>query len=134
MKGKFTMKNFLIGFLLAIVLLIVGACVFFFATPLGKSIYNQWQYSLEKVDEKTYETQKEVEGVCRAMIASYTQDKMIYEQYKDSNVEEERSWANSAKIRANNTASTYNNYILENSYVWNDNVPNDIAMKLEYLE
>lgn len=134
MKGKHGMKNFLIGFLLAIVLLIVGACVFFFMTPTGKSIYNQWQYSLNKVDEQTYEAQKEVEGTCRAMIASYTQDKILYEQYKDSDVEEERSWANNAKIRANNTASTYNNYMLENSYVWKDNVPSDIAMKLEYLE
>lgn len=134
MKGKHGMKNFLIGFLLAIVLLIVGACVFFFMTPTGKALYNQWQYSLNKVDEQTYEAQKKVEGTCRAMIASYTQDKMLYEQYKDSDVEEERSWANNAKIRANNTASTYNNYILENSYVWKNNVPSDIAMKLEYLE
>ena len=134
MKGKKVMKNFLIGFLLAIVLIIVGACVFLFVTPTGKNIYNQWIYSLEKVDEKTYETQKEVEGVCRAMIASYTQDKMIYEQYKDSEVAEERSWANNAKIRANNTAATYNNYILENSFVWQDNVPSDIATELEYIE
>ena len=68
------------------------------------------------------------------MIASYTQDKMIYEQYKDSEVAEERSWANNAKIRANNTAATYNNYILENSFVWQDNVPSDIATELEYIE
>lgn len=29
---------------------------------------------------------------------------------------------------------TYNNFILENSYVWSGNVPSDIQVKLLYLE
>ena len=37
-------------------------------------------------------------------------------------------------LRANRTAATYNTYILENSFVWADNVPEDIDMKLPYLE
>ena len=41
---------------------------------------------------------------------------------------------NNAKTRANNTASTYNNYILKNSYVWKDNIPSDIKTKLDYVE
>ena len=48
--------------------------------------------------------------------------------------EEKQSWAEQAKMRANRTASTYNNYILENSYVWSGNVPNDIDSELDYLE
>lgn len=44
-----------------------------------------------------------------------------------------RHWAAQAKMRANRTASTYNNYILENKYVWRDNVSNDIYMELPYL-
>lgn len=108
-------------------------CIFLFATPMGKSIVNQYDYSMEKVDEKTYENQKEVEDACRALIASYNTDKLTYEQYKDSSNSEERSWANNAKIRANQTASTYNNYILKNSFVWKDNVPDDICDKLEYI-
>lgn len=128
------MKKFLCGVTVTILIAIIGGCIFLFATPSGKALYNEWQYSLDKTDEQTYENQKEVEDTCRAMIASYTQDKLIYEQYKDSTVDEERSWANSAKIRANNTASTYNNYILKNSYVWQGNVPTDIFMTLEYLE
>ena len=91
-------------------------------------------YGLEKVDEKNYENRKQVEDTCRAMIASYNQDKLVYEQYKDSTVQEERSWANNAKIRANNTASTYNAYILKNSYVWADNVPSDIKMELPIIQ
>lgn len=114
--------------------ILIGLLVYFTAVPSGRAVVNQWKYSLEKVDEKTYENQKEVEDTCRAMISSYTQDKLVYEQYKDSEDDEERSWANNAKIRANNTAATYNNYILKNSYVWKDNVPSDIYMNLEYLE
>lgn len=128
------MKKFLCGVAVTILIAIIGGCIFLFATPSGRALYNEWQYSLDKTDEQTYENQKEVEDTCRAMIASYTQDKLIYEQYKDSTVDEERSWANNAKIRANNTASTYNNYILKNIYVWQGNVPTDIYMTLEYLE
>lgn len=120
---------------LIIILLVVaiGLTIFFTLTPTGKAIINEWKYGLEKTDEKTYENQKEVEDTCRAMIASYTQDKLVYEQYKDSDNPDEISWANNAKIRANNTAATYNNYILKNSYVWKGNVPSDIYMTLSYI-
>lgn len=128
MKKFFTILGISVFFIL-----IVGLPIFFSATKIGKTIWNNWRYGLEEVDEKTYENQKEVEDTCRAMIASYTQDKLVYEQYKDSEVEEERSWANNAKIRANNTAATYNNYILKNNYVWQENVPSDIYMELGYL-
>lgn len=89
---------------------------------------------MEKVDEKNYDNQKDVENTCRAMISSYNSDKLIYEQYKDSLNAEEKGWANSAKIRANQTASTYNNYILKNSFVWQNNIPNDIFMELQYIQ
>lgn len=128
------MKKFWIGFTIAIAVIIIGLCIFFFATPPGRNIINQWHYSLEKTDEKTYETQKEVEDTCRSMIASYEADKLIYEQYKDSAVAEERSWANNAKVRANQTATTYNNYILKNSFVWSGNVPPDIKQTLEIIK
>ena len=128
------MKTALAVIVTFLLVVIIGFTIFFTLTPSGKSIINKWKYSLEKTDEKTYENQKEVEDTCRAMIASYTQDKLVYEQYKDSTAEEERSWANNAKIRANNTAATYNNYILKNSYVWKGNVPSDIYMTLAYLE
>ena len=127
-------KYFAVLGITVLILLIVGLPIYFGLTKSGRAVWNEWRYGLEKVDEKTYENQKEIEDTCRAMIASYTQDKLIYEQYKDSEVEEERSWANNAKIRANNTASIYNNYILKNSYVWKGNVPSDIYMSLEYLK
>ena len=68
------------------------------------------------------------------MIASYETDKLTYEQYKNSEKEEKQSWALQAKMRANQTAFNYNNYILQNAHVWKDNVPSDIEMELPIIE
>lgn len=104
-------------------------------TPAGRAVWNTWFTQVQKADDSTrYETMKKVEDTCRSMIASYESDKLTYEQYNDSENEEKQSWAEQAKMRANRTASTYNNYILENSYVWEGNVPNDIDDQLDYLE
>lgn len=96
---------------------------------------NQVEYVDQKIDDATnYETRKTVEDSCRAMIASYEADKLTYEQYKDSENDEQRSWADQAKMRANRTASNYNNYILKNSYVWSGNIPEDILAELPIIE
>ena len=58
----------------------------------------------------------------------------MYEQYKDSEDEEQRGWAAAAKLRANKAAVTYNEYFLKNSYVFEDNIPSDIRMRLDILE
>ena len=111
-----------------------GISVFFGATPAGKVIWNNWFHAVQKVDDDTnYKTRKKVEDTCRSMIASYNSDRLTYEQYKDSDNEEKQSWAEQAKMRANKTASTYNNYILKNSYVWEDNIPSDIYMALDFI-
>lgn len=100
----------------------------------GTGYGNTVEYVDRKIDDATnYETKKKVEDTCRSMIASYESDKLTYEQYKDSDNEEKQSWAEQAKMRANKTASTYNNYILENSFVWENNVPSDIFTNLNYL-
>ena len=117
-----------------IIVLVVGAGIFFGVTPAGRGVWNNWFHTVQEVDDRTnYDTIKKVEDTCRAMIATYEADRLMYEQYKDSDDEEEQDWAAQAKMRANRTASTYNNYILENNYVWADNVPNDIYMELPYL-
>ena len=95
----------------------------------------QVEYVDQKIDDATnYETRKTVEDSCRAMIASYEADKLTYEQYKDSENDEQRSWADQAKMRANRTAANYNNYILKNSYVWSGNIPEDILAELPIIE
>ena len=109
--------------------------LYFAATPSGRAAWNTYFSAVQKVDDATnYKTKKHVEDTCRAMIASYESDKLTYEQYKDSDNEEKQSWAEQAKMRANKTASTYNNYILKNSYVWDGNIPSDIMNKLDYIE
>lgn len=57
-----------------------------------------------------------------------------YKQYKDSENEEKQSWAEQAKMRANKTAASYNEYVLKNSFVWNDNIPSDIRTSLPFVE
>ena len=119
----------------AIAAVCVGLILFFAANPFGVMAWNSWFGLVQRADDDTnYETLKQVEDTCRSMIASYEADRLTYEQYKNSEDDEQQSWAEQAKMRANRTASTYNNYILENSYVWSGNVPNDIDSELNYLE
>lgn len=128
--------NKTIAIIISVVLIIIiGMTIFFCATPMGKTIWNNWFHAVQKADDDTnYNTLKKVEDTCRSMIASYNSDKLTYEQYKDSDNEEKQSWAEQAKMRANKTASTYNHYILKNEYVWKGNVPSDIYMTLPYIE
>lgn len=135
MKNKIVMASLKIALITIIVIAALFAIGYFGCTPAGRATWNNWFHAVQKADDATnYETKKKVEDSCRAMIASYNSDKLVYEQYKDSDNEEKQSWAEQAKMRANKTASTYNNYILKNSYVWEDNIPYDITMKLEYIE
>ena len=123
---------FTVAAVLGSLLLIFGIC---YMTPNGRAAINTYFHGVQKADDLTrYETKKEVEDSCRAMISSYESDRLTYEQYKDSDNEDMRGWGEQAKMRANKTASTYNNYVLKNSYVWSGNIPADILEKLEYLE
>lgn len=121
----------LVVVLAAIIILIsVSGC-----TPVGVAVWNGYDYALHKTDDATnYHTIKKVEDSCRAMISSYESDRLVYEQYRNSDNEEKQSWAEQAKMRANKTAATYNNYVLENNFVWSGNVPDDIRRELAYLE
>ena len=113
----------------------IGLGLFFVVNPFGVMAWNFWFGLVQTADDATnYETLKQVEDTCRSMIASYEADKLTYEQYQNSEDSEARSWAAQAKMRANRTASTYNNYILENSYVWSNNIPEDIDSELHYIE
>lgn len=118
---------------LAVILILV--MIYFLVVPAGRIAFNRWQYSLHKIDDAiVYQTRKQVEDTCRAMIASYTTDKLKYEQYADSDSAERRGWGEQAKMRANQTAASYNEYVLKNSYVFQGNVPADIKTELEYLK
>ena len=123
-------KN-LITFVLAMILLVF---VLWAVTPTGRARVNEYFFGIQKADDATrYTTQKKVEDTCRAAIASYTSDKLIYEQYKDNDNPEKQSWAEQARIRANKTAASYNEYVLKNSFVWAGSIPADIQKELPYI-
>ena len=128
------MEKFIACLITLAIVLVIGLPIYFGATPSGKATWNNWFHKVQEVDDNTnYKTLKKVEDTCRAMISSYEADKLVYEQFKDSESQEERNWASQAKMRANKTASSYNNYILKNSYVWQNNIPSDIKMTLSNI-
>lgn len=95
---------------------------------------NKVEWVDQKIEDRTsYDTMKKVEDTCRSMIASYKTDKATYDMYKTSDNEEKQSWVEQAKMRANKTANTYNEYILKNSYVWEGNIPEDIDRSLQII-
>jgi hypothetical protein len=128
-------KSVIAALIVLVCILIIGLPIYFTATPSGVSAWNNWFGTVQKADDDTnYETLKRVEDTCRSMISSYNSDKLIYEQYKDSDDEEKQNWAEQAKMRANKTANTYNNYILKNDYIWQNNIPADIYRELPYID
>ena len=121
--------------LTAILIALVLMAAFFCITPVGVALRNSYGFAVQKVDDATrYETRKKVEDACRAMIANYEADRISYEQYKQSDDAEKQGWAEQAKMRANRTAASYNEYYLKNSFVWSGAVPSDIKGSLPYLE
>ena len=121
--------------LTAILIALVLVVAFFCITPVGVALRNSYGFAVQKVDDATrYETRKKVEDACRAMIANYEADRISYEQYKQSDDAEKQGWAEQAKMRANRTAASYNEYYLKNSFVWSGAVPSDIRGSLPYLE
>ena len=118
---------------IALCIILVGGIIFFGFTPGGRSIWNEYTHSMKKADENQYENRKEVEDTARAMISTYKSAVDTYNLYKDSDDPEKQSWAEQARMSANRTANSYNEYILKNSYVWEDNIPDDIDYKLPIL-
>jgi len=106
-------------------------------TPGGIEFYNTYLKSLKKADlNSNFESAKKAEDTARAMMASYNMDKANYESLKTiSNpapidLEEIKNY----KIRLNQTAATYNEFMLKNSFVWKDNIPSDIKQKLDFVQ
>lgn len=115
-------------------IVLIFALIAVLFTVIGRGIWNRNMWFVQKTDDRTrYSTMKKVEDTCRAMVASYTSDKMIFEMYQGSTDKHEKEISNEARIRANKTVATYNEYILKNSYVWNGNIPHDIYTELEYI-
>ena len=128
------LKGVGVAFVVVLVIIVISLASSSFGW-LNTWFSNKVNYINQRIDDATnYETIKKVEDTCRLMIASYQADKITYEQYKESDNTEKQSWAEQAKMRANRTAASYNEYILSNSFIWRENVPDDIFEQLLYLE
>lgn len=115
--------------------IVLGIVLAFLATPAGVILINSHAGIMKRADDLTnYRTKKEVEDSCRALMVSYQNDRLIYEQFKDSEKPEEVTWANSAKMRANKSAVTYNEYYLKNRFVFSGNIPEDLKEELEIIK
>lgn len=120
--------------IVAIVIAIVLVVIVTWLVVPARKLENKVDYTVHKIDEESrYSLLKSVEDTCRAMIVSYQSDVLTYRQYKDSVEAEKQSWAENARMRANRTAATYNEYMRKNNYVWSNNIPADINEKLEYI-
>lgn len=120
-------------------LIIVAVCsialILFILAPEIAGIFNRKEYEVQKVIDVTdYDTLKKIEDTALNMITNYASDKLFYEQYANSTVAEERSWAVQAKMRANRTVAMYNIYITENHYLWKDGLPDNLRVKLSIIE
>ena len=105
--------------------------LFFSATAIGRTLWNTYWHDIEKADDNTsYENRKKVEDTARSYISSYNADVDIYNTYCNDENENMRSYAESARIRAIQTANSYNDYLQKNSYVWADNMPDDLPNTL----
>lgn len=125
-------QSFILGIVAAICLILVFWGVF---TPSGRAHFNKYDATIEDADYNTkYKNTREIEETLRSYVASYEADKIIYETNKDAEDKESAALATAAKNRANRTAATYNQFYLKNSYIWEDNIPDDIQSELEYLE
>lgn len=119
--------------IIIVILFTVGLCLKL--TSFVREVTNKVEYQVNKIDEVTsYTLLKKVEDTCRSLIVSYQVDRLYYDQYKNSIDTKQWQWAQSAKMRANKTATQYNEYILKNTYLWKDNIPTDIEYQLEIIE
>ena len=115
--------------------LLFGILIWFVLTPEGIKEVNEYEAQLKDTDYNTdYDSVREIEETLRSYMASYEADRIIYETNKNNTDKESVALANAAKSRANRTAATYNQFYLKNSYIWKDNIPEDIKSELEYIQ
>lgn len=124
------------GILGTLAVMVLGGLLFagiYYAANIRYAV-NRWQFNIQKADDVSrYSTLRKVEDEARAMMASYFTDRIIYNQYKDSESPVERSWGEQARIRANRAAQVYNEFMRKNSFVWKDAIPDDLHQNLEAI-
>ena len=116
---------FVVGVMLITALIV--SIVFFGLTPMGRTIWHQYRFGGDSI---TPEQRQEVEDTCRAMIASWEADLQTYKDLKDT----DKDGAEVARLSANKTADMYNEYLLMNSYVFGETLPDGIYAVIANIE
>ena len=125
MKGKDMNKVFVLV-VVFILVVIIGVVVYFGLIPSGIEKWNGFRYK----DTITAEMKKEVENTCLSMIASWETDAQTYKENKGI----DETVANEARMSANKTAESYNDYILKNGYVFGETLPEGVYAVIEPIE
>ena len=83
-----------------------------------------------KIDDSVKEEDKNaVAEECRKMIVAWEADEAVYLESKD--IDPER--AEEARMSANKTAESYNEYLAKHEYVFNGKLPEDIYAAIELI-
>ena len=116
---------------------IIGFIVVILAIVFGPSIVrsvNDWRADMDVAHYETdLDTLVQLEDRARATVSQWIAAYTRYEQFKDSDDREERNWANSAQMQANNLAATYNTFMLEHSATWVRGIPDGLQERLPLL-
>ena len=104
--------------IVAVMIPLLVIVVLFSVSPDLRRVWNQWRFNVQVADDQTdYANLRRVEEQALASISTWEGAYRLWRQHKDSDVQEERNWANGAMTRANNTAATFNTMLLENSFL-----------------
>lgn len=114
--------NLAVGIVVIVaVLIVLGSALALISAifrPLNIVFWNELDYQAQKADDaSSYEKRKEVETSALAYITNYEMYKSNYEAYKDSDRPGDQIYARDQRAMANKTASAYNTYFQENSFI-----------------
>lgn len=111
-----------------------AALALYFARPAIVAFTNKEDAKVIEAHNKTSaKVKKQVEDTARAHMATYTSDKLAYENIKNSKDPDDKYIARSYLTRMNTSASIFNEYMRKNSHVWEGNIPSDIDIELPYV-
>lgn len=127
------------GTIIAIVLIaFIGFQIYINWVPSGIEWWTEYNATRDQAGEDTYENKKDVEDAARALIVSYEANLRDYEEAVDQCDANENSaycaFVVTYKGRVNDAAIRFNEYMLLNSFIWEDNIPEDIDQELLLID